>query len=203
VAVAGETTAAAARRLALAAAGYGGAMRPSGSRHRSEQRDTDLVETVSSLLAGRSVATAESCTAGRVAAALAAAEGAADFFRGGLVAYQVPVKQRLLGVTSTKVLNLRTAEEMAAGAAELLDASVTVATTGLAGGEPIDGVPGGTVFIGTCVDGVTRSVRHWFPGDAEGVCAAATRQALRDLAHALRAGAPRDQGALAGGESSG
>lgn len=149
--------------------------------------DAALVEEIASLLAGRTVAAAESCTAGRIAAALAAAEGAADFFRGGLVAYQVPVKQRFLGVSSTKVLNLRTAEQMARGVAGLLHASVAVSTTGVAGGEPIDGVPVGTVFIGTAVDGVVSSLRHWFPGEPDEVCTAAARQALRDLAAALRA----------------
>lgn len=144
-----------------------------------------LVETISSRLGDRAVATAESVTAGRVASALACAVGAADFLRGGLVAYQVNVKQRLLGVSSTHVLNLRTAEEMATGAAELFDAPVAVATTGLAGGDPIDGVPVGTVFIGTSVEGVVRSTRHAFSGDPEEVCAQAARQALVDLAEAL------------------
>lgn len=166
-----------------------GGMRTPGNElgQASVDPDAELAETVAALLAGRTVATAESCTAGRVAAALASAEGAADFFRGALVAYQVPVKQQLLGVSSTKVLNLRTAEEMAAGAARLLSAPVAVATTGVAGGEPVDGVPAGTVFIGTTVDGSTSSARHWFAGEPEEVCAAAARQALRDLVGALRA----------------
>jgi PncC family amidohydrolase len=148
---------------------------------------TALAEQVAALLAGRTVAAAESCTAGRVAAALASAEGAADFFRGGLVAYQVAVKQELLGVSSSKVLNLRTAEEMAVGAARLLAAPVAVATTGVAGGDPVDGVPPGTVFVGVTVDGTTASARHWFPGEPEDVCAAAAAQALRDLVEALQA----------------
>jgi nicotinamide-nucleotide amidase len=155
------------------------------------ERDADeaAVEEIAALLDGRAVATAESCTAGRVAAALAAGEGASGFFRGGLVAYQVPVKQELLGVTSTHVLNLHTAEEMALGASRLLHAPVAVATTGVAGGEPIDGVPAGTVFVGVAVDGRTSSARHWFPGEPDEVCAAATTQALRDLTAALRAAA--------------
>jgi PncC family amidohydrolase len=161
--------------------------------------DAALVAEISALLGRRSVATAESCTAGRVAAAIASAEGAADFFRGGLVAYQVPVKQELLGVSTTKVLNQRTAEEMAVGAARLLHATAAVATTGVAGGEPIDGVPAGTVFIGTAVDGRRSSARHWFPGEPEEVCAAAASQALRDLAAALRdATRTADAGAAAG-----
>jgi PncC family amidohydrolase len=165
-------------------------MRTPGSevqQARAGDDDTALARDVAALLAGRSIAAAESCTAGRVASALASAEGAADFFRGGLVAYQVPVKQELLGVSSCKVLNLRTAEEMAAGAARLLGAEVAVATTGVAGGEPVDGVPPGTVFVGTLVEGATGSRRHWFAGEPDEVCAAAARQALRDLVDALRA----------------
>jgi nicotinamide-nucleotide amidase len=189
-------------------------MEPSGSSHSGDpgadarpghgangDGDTDaaLVARISALLGGRTVATAESCTAGRVAAAIASAEGAADFFRGGVVAYQVPVKQELLEVSTSKVLNLRTAEEMAVGATRLLRASAAVATTGVAGGEPIDGVPAGTVFIGTAVDGRASSARHWFPGEPDEVCAAAASQALRDLADALRLAA---QAADAGEEPS-
>ena len=180
-------------------------MRAPGREQQSPEAEqaavAALVEEIASLLAGRTVAAAESCTAGRVAAALASAEGAADFFRGGLVAYQVPVKQRLLGVSSTKVLNLRTAEEMARGAAGLLHASVAVSTTGVAGGEPIDGVPVGTVFIGTAVDGVVSSRRHWFPGEPDEVCSAAARQALCDLAAVLRTHRPTGVRMVGNGES--
>lgn len=146
------------------------------------------METIRARLGDRTAATAESCTAGRVASALAAGEGAEDFFRGGLVAYQVPVKQGLLGVSSTHVLNLETAEEMAEGVCRLFAAPVAVATTGLAGGEPVDGVPVGTVFIATAVGGRVHAARHWFAGDPEQVCTAAARQALRDLAAALEVG---------------
>ena len=53
---------------------------------------------------------------------------------------------------------------MARGVADLLDAQVSVATTGLAGGEPQDGIEVGTVFIGTFVSGLMRSSRHRFDG---------------------------------------
>jgi PncC family amidohydrolase len=177
------------RRLDRHLPGVLGGMRTSGTEggeRGGAAAITELAEAVAALLDGRTIAAAESCTAGRVAAALATAEGAAEFFRGGLVAYQVAVKQQLLGVSSPKVLNLRAAEEMATGAAQLLGAPVAVATTGVAGGDPVDGVPPGTVFIGTVVDDVAASARHWFPGEPEEVCAAAAEQALRDLVAALQ-----------------
>ena len=47
-------------------------------------QDEDLARRVAELLDGRMIATAESCTAGRVAEVLASVEKAADFLRGGL-----------------------------------------------------------------------------------------------------------------------
>src|SRR3954453_4974015 len=102
-----------------------------------EQRvATDLA----GLLAGARFASAESCTAGRVARTVANAEGAADFFSGSLVAYQERVKRSVLGVTAAEVVSADAAVEMARSAASLFDAEVTVATTGLAGAEPVDGI---------------------------------------------------------------
>ncbi|WP_227462349.1 CinA family protein [Desertimonas flava] len=138
-------------------------------------------------LAGRQVATAESCTAGRVSTALACADDAQSFLRGGLVSYQVQTKRRLLHVDADSVLSSEAAVEMAVGACHHLHADVAVATTGLAGGEPQDGVEVGTVFIATCVSGRTAARRYRFDGDPLEVCDAATRQALIDLARALRA----------------
>jgi nicotinamide-nucleotide amidase len=145
-----------------------------------------LATDVSRQLRGRSVACAESLTAGRVASALAMVEGAVDFLRGGLVAYQPAVKASLLRVTADSVLSLAAAEQMARGAARLLDAAVTVSTTGLAGGEPEDGVEVGAVFVATFVDGVVTSSRYHFDGRPERVCDLAARQALADLRASLQ-----------------
>ena len=54
-------------------------------------QDEDLANRVAELLSGRAIATAESCTAGRVAEVLACVEQASDFLRGGVVAYQEAV----------------------------------------------------------------------------------------------------------------
>jgi nicotinamide-nucleotide amidase len=148
-------------------------------------KDEGLAIRVAELLGERSIATAESCTAGRVAERLACVERATEFLRGGVVAYQEEVKRALLGVVAPSVLTAAAAEQMAAGAAELMGADVTVATTGVAGDEAAEGTPPGTVYIATCVDGVVASRVHRFDGSPEEVCDQACAQALRDLIDAL------------------
>jgi PncC family amidohydrolase len=146
---------------------------------------------IADVLAGRAVACAESCTAGRVAAAFAGVEEASSWFRGGLVAYQDEVKRAHLGVRASQTLSLEAAGEMARGVAELLDAEVAVATTGVAGDEPVDGVPPGVVFVGTIVDGDARTHRIQSHGDPPTVAdraAAAALDLLREhLVQASRA----------------
>lgn len=68
--------------------------------------DVGTAERIATLLDGRSVATAESCTAGRIAETLACVPGAVEFLRGGLVAYQEEIKRRLLGVVAESVVSL-------------------------------------------------------------------------------------------------
>jgi len=109
-------------------------------------------------LEGHRVATAESCTAGRVSAALAGVGGASAWFRGAVVAYEIDVKRALLDVTATSVYTERAAAEMASGVARLLDADVAVATTGVLGDEPEEGVPPGTLFLATFVAGDVQTL---------------------------------------------
>jgi nicotinamide-nucleotide amidase len=142
-------------------------------------------ERVSKLLRGRTLATAESCTAGLVAQALAATEGSMDWFRGGLVAYQSEVKQTLLGVEPGPVVTEPTARQMALGAARLLDADVTVSVTGVAGPEPLDGVEPGVVIVGVAIDGAATAFTHRLTGDPATICSQAAEAALDDLAHRL------------------
>ena len=150
-------------------------------------QDEDVAQRVVELLRGRTVATAESCTAGRVAEVLACVERASEFLRGGLVAYQELTKRELLGVAARSVLSTEAAEQMAAGAAALFAADVAVSTTGVAGDEDEDGSPPGTVYIGTSVDGAVSSRIHRFAGSPEEVCDQARRQALVDLLDVLAA----------------
>lgn len=166
--------------------------------------DDDVARAVVAALGGRRGATAESCTAGRVVAALAGVEGAAEFLRGGVVAYAEGVKRSLLGVRAPSVYTEDAVAEMAAAACRVLDADIAVATSGVVGGDPVDGVQAGTVFVGTSVGGRHAGSTHRFDGTPEQVCDAACRRALLDLLDAVREEAgERLNGAEPGGSSSG
>ena len=175
--------------------GYLGGWLTMGQEPRPRRRsggsagdDRELAaEAVVEALAGRQVATAESCTAGRIASALATVPGAIDFFAGTLVGYQDEVKRDQLGVRAESVYSSQAVEEMVRGACRLFDVPAAVATSGVVGDEPEDGVAPGTVFIATAVDGVVNARRHRFDGAPEERCEQAATQALRDLALDLAA----------------
>jgi PncC family amidohydrolase len=151
----------------------------------------ELAERVAERLGERCVVTAESCTAGRVAEQLADVPSASDVLRGALVAYQDEAKRKLLGVTASSMVTEEAAAQMAAGACALFDAEVAVATTGVAGEDPVDGVEPGTVFIATSIDGRVTARRHrWDPTNGD-VREHATVQALRDLCADLSESPPR------------
>ena len=83
--------------------------------------------------------------------------GAEEWFRGGLVAHQVPVKRSLLGVTETSVLNETAAEEMAVGVASLLALTSRCRRAGSSvASDRMVSLPG-TVFVATFVDGAVTS----------------------------------------------
>lgn len=161
--------------------------RPPAAAPAPEDR-SDPARAVARQLDGRAVAVAESCTAGRIAASLAAVERATEFLRGGLTAYQEEVKRTLLGVRADSVLSEEAAAEMAAGIAQLLQAEVAVGTTGVAGDAAIDGVEPGTVFVATRVDGTTRCTTLHLDGDPDEVCDRAAHRALALLAEHLASG---------------
>lgn len=114
-------------------------------------------ETAAALIAtltgrGRTVATAESLTGGLVAAALTGVPGASAVFRGAVVAYATELKAELLGVDPALLadrgaVSAEVAGAMAAGVRARLGASFGVATTGVAGPDPAEGKPVGTVYI--------------------------------------------------------
>jgi nicotinamide-nucleotide amidase len=91
------------------------------------------------------LAVAESLTAGNVQAQIAGVSGASGYFLGGVTAYSIEEKVRLLGVNragakKVNCVSARVAEEMARGAAELFGADLAVATTGYAEPSVADGV---------------------------------------------------------------
>lgn len=112
--------------------------------------DETMEHAVGTLLAerGLTLAVAESLTGGLVASRVVNVAGASAWFRGGVVAYDEEVKVALLGVAPGPVVSARCAQEMAVGVARALGADVGLSTTGVAGPDPLEGHPPGTVFIG-------------------------------------------------------
>ncbi len=99
------------------------------------------------------LATAESCTAGNVAAIITAVPGSSRFYKGGIIAYANAVKENLLHVKAETLeahgaVSEETVTEMVYGAMKTLEADYAVATSGVAG--PSGGTadkPVGTIWI--------------------------------------------------------
>ncbi|MFE3473875.1 CinA family protein [Streptomyces bacillaris] len=101
---------------------------------------------------GETLAVAESLTGGLVAADLTSVPGASRSFRGSLTAYATALKGEILGVDRTLLaergaVDPEVARQMAAGVRRALGADWGIATTGVAGPEPQDGQPVGTVYV--------------------------------------------------------
>jgi nicotinamide-nucleotide amidase len=108
----------------------------------------------------RTIAVAESLTGGLLGATITTVPGASVVFRGGVIAYATDVKSALLGVpagllAARGAVDPDVAAAMAAGAQQRLGADVGVATTGVAGPDPAEGKPPGTVHIAVRVGGST------------------------------------------------
>ena len=102
--------------------------------------------------AGATVAVAESLTGGALGEALTRVPGSSATFRGGVIAYSTELKGLLLGVDPALLrahgaVHPDVAAQMAVGVRARLDASYGLATTGVAGPEPQDGIPVGTVYV--------------------------------------------------------
>lgn len=101
----------------------------------------------------KTVATAESCTGGRIAEAIIAVPGASKYFKGGIICYVNEVKENLLNV-SHDLIEEKTAVceevaiEMVKGACKALNTDYAIAATGLAGpGGGTKEIPVGTIWL--------------------------------------------------------
>lgn len=144
------------------------------------------------------LAIAESCTGGLLAAAIVAVPGASDYFKGGCVAYADSAKTQLLDVAPELLerfgaVSEEVAAAMALGAQAALGADVALSTTGVAGpggGSPEK--PIGLVYIGMALPGGAVSVRRLdWPGSREAITRRSVVAALtmlwRTLASQARA----------------
>ncbi len=112
--------------------------------------DDDTMESVVLELLrerGLTLAVAESLTGGMVGSRLCGVPGASAVFRGAVVSYATDVKTDLLDVPEGPVVSEAAAVAMASGVRRLLHADVAVAATGVAGPEPAEGLPVGTVCL--------------------------------------------------------
>jgi nicotinamide-nucleotide amidase len=136
------------------------------------------------------LATAESCTAGRIVALLAQVPNSGSLIECGYVVYSPEAKQRLLGVSAETIerfnlTSVEVAQEMALGALHDSPATAAIATTGLCGTEDVDGIPAGTVCFAwafVCHNRVSVFTRrHRFFGDRESLQHQAALHALQAL----------------------
>ena len=142
--------------------------------------------------AGATLATAESCTAGLVGAAITDVAGASDVYLGGWVTYANSMKADRLGVpadvlASAGAVSAEVAGAMARGARERSGATCAVAITGIAGpGGGSDEKPVGTVWIAVVGPGDHADIRRFrFRGDRDEVRDRAAKSAVQQLRFGL------------------
>lgn len=154
-----------------------------------EQRIFEMLGNQSDITLG----TAESITAGSVAARIAAPAGASAYLRGGIVSYAYDVKQDILGVPRSVLDNPgavsdECARRMATGANAALGSTIAVSTTGIAG--PAGGTTRkkvGLVYIAIAGPDGTHCEEHIFPGDRVAITQAAADRAVEMLADYIHA----------------
>ena len=148
-----------------------------------------LVQRLTEL--GWTLALAESCTGGLVAARVTSVPGSSVVFQGGVIAYHDDVKRDVLGVPaavleSAGAVSTETALALAQGARRLLHASLAAAVTGIAGpGGGTDAKPVGLVFIAVAGPRGKRVERFLFTGDRDAIRGQAADEVLRLLLEAL------------------
>jgi nicotinamide-nucleotide amidase len=154
----------------------------------------EVAERVHVLLQRReqTLATAESVTGGRLAAALTAVPGASRSYLGGVVSYATSVKEALLGVPEALVaehgvISAECALAMARGAVRATGATWAISTTGVAGPDRQEGHPPGTVHVGLVGPGVATAVALELVGGREQIQDRTCLEALSALAAMLEA----------------
>jgi nicotinamide-nucleotide amidase len=132
---------------------------------------------------GSTVAVAESLTGGLLTAALTATPGASETVRGGLVVYATDLKATLAAVPADLLAERGAVDPdvvlaMARGVRSRLGATYGLGVTGVAGPDPQDGKPVGTVFIAIAGPQDETLAERTFTGDRAAIRAAAVEAAL-------------------------
>lgn len=140
---------------------------------------------------GATLAVAESLTGGLVAARITAVPGASRSFRGSVTAYATDLKGSVLGVNTGLLaaqgaVDPEVARSMALGVRRVLGADFGLATTGVAGPDPQDGKPVGTVYVAVADEGGTTVLSPAPTGDRTEIRNATVEAALSLLRDVLR-----------------
>ena len=141
--------------------------------------------------AGETVAVAESLTGGLVCSTLITPPGASRVVVGGIVAYQTDVKASVLGASESLLaergaVDPDVALEMARRVRAKFGATIGLSTTGVAGPDPQDGVPVGTVFVALVSDRDETVDRCEFDGSRDDIRHLALGAALMILENSLK-----------------
>ena len=123
---------------------------------------------------GVTLATAESLTAGLVAARIAEVPGCSAMLRGGVIAYATEVKAQVLGLDKEsleQVVSEAVASQLAQAATRVLGSDIGVGTTGVAGPDWLAGEPPGIVWIAAfdARSDVTLTTRLELKGDRSAI----------------------------------
>ena len=136
--------------------------------NKAEQLACDLVHKL--IEKDVTVATAESLTGGGVCASMAAVPGASATLAGGVCAYSAAIKRDVVGVDAALIEHRGTVDPevavaLATRARELFNTDLGIGTTGVAGPDPLEGHPVGTVYIAVATAGGHRCRALHLRGD--------------------------------------
>ena len=163
---------------------------------RRSAPDVEAAEALTLLRAADcTLATAESLTGGRLAAAVTSVPGASTSYLGGFVTYATELKESLLGVPREiveqyGVVSGECARAMAAGCRVATGATYALATTGVAGPDSQEGKAVGTVFVGVSGPAGETVLTMELVGDRHRIQDRACREALSALCGILRGEQP-------------
>jgi len=149
---------------------------------------------------GATLAVAESLTGGLIGAAITSVAGASQVFRGGVISYATDVKRTVLGVPEDLLrregaVHPDVALAMAGGVARVCGATYGLAVTGVAGPEPQDGRPVGTVYVAVvAASGETGRRRLSLEGSRERIRMETVDEAVDLLASVLKGNKEEDFG---------
>ena len=141
------------------------------------------------------IAVAESLTGGLLVAELIRTPGASAVVLGGVVAYNTELKHTVLGVDAEVLaahgaVHPDVAAQMAAGVRDALavagqPAQIGISTTGVAGPDPQDGQPVGTVYLGFAIGSEVRTKQLALSGSREHIRSAVVYESLVELKNLL------------------